>query len=308
MAEIVLCQIEHRGKIGRGECVPYGRYDESIASVVAALENMRPLIDLSNKSLSQIHDMIGQSMPAGAPRNALDCALWDLAAKLEGQNVATRLGIDLQPVTTAYTISLAEPEAMGHQAKLHAHLPLLKIKLGGGSPEEDIARARAVRANAPNATLIVDANEGWQAATIEHCLAGMESCGVALVEQPLPASCDDQLGKIAHRVPVYADESVHETGDLARLQSLYDGINIKLDKAGGLSEALKLKQQAQAKGLGIMIGCMVATSLAMAPALLLAQGVDFVDLDGPLLLARDREPALHYEGGKIFPFSPELWG
>jgi len=307
-ADIVLCQIKHQGKIGRGECVPYARYGETIASVVAALDGIRLLIDCSQHELVKIHENLGDALPAGAARNALDCALWDLQAKLSNRPVAERLGLVPQALNTAYTISLAKPHVMGQQAKMHAHLPLLKIKLGSASPEEDIARIRAVRNNAPDCQLIVDANEGWNEANIEQCLSGMVAASVALVEQPLPADRDAILGRIERKVAIYADESVHVSTDLPKLQTLYDGVNIKLDKAGGLTEALKLKQQAQKMGFGIMVGCMVATSLAMAPALLLAQGADFVDLDGPLLLSRDREAGLIYENGRVLPPSTALWG
>jgi len=307
-AEVVICQISHQNKIGRGECVPYGRYGESVASVMAQLEQIRELIDFSTIPIEHIHQKILSQLPAGAARNAIDCALWDLKAKLSGQTIAEKLRLTPKPLTTAYTISLADTQEMGNQARAHAHLPLLKIKLGFGGAEHDIARARAVRDNAPESVLIVDANEGWSLETIETCLAAMADCGVALVEQPLPADCDHALSEIAHPVALYADESVHVSSDLTRLKTLYDGINIKLDKSGGLTEALKLKQQALDMGFGIMVGCMVATSLAMAPAMLLAQGVDFVDLDGPLLLEHDRDGGLHYDKALISLPLPELWG
>jgi len=307
-AEIVLCQINHQGKCGRGECVPYGRYGESVTSVIASLEAIRPMVDFSQASPAQIHKKILNALPAGAARNALDCAFWDLEAKLSGKGVAETLGLVPHALTTAYTLSLNEAQAMGQQARLHAHFPLLKIKVGSGSPAQDIARVQAVRTNALKSTLIVDANEGWNEANIKHCLAAMADLGVALVEQPLPFDCDGILGKIARPVAVYADESAHVQGDLLRLKPLYDGVNIKLDKTGGLTQALDMKQQARQMGFGIMVGCMVATSLAMAPALMLAQDADFVDLDGPLLLHHDREHGLHYEGGKISPPTCELWG
>jgi len=307
-ADIVLAQITHRGQLGRGECVPYARYGETVQSVVSTLQLMRPQLDFSHMSLQQIHENVLENMPAGAARNALDCALWDLNAKLSGITVANRLKMTMQPVVTAYTLSLGDPAQMGQQAKLHAHLPLLKIKVGSGSIEQDCARIQAVRANAPASRLIVDANEGWTIDTIEQGLTAAAAYDVALVEQPLPASQDSFLQSIPHKVAIYADETIHTCQDLPRLHGLYDGINIKLDKSGGLSEALKLKQQAKQAGFGIMVGCMVATSLAMAPAVMLAQGADFVDLDGPLLLAQDRDPALFYEQCHIYPPSPDLWG
>jgi len=307
-AEVVVCQIDHQGKIGRGEGVPYGRYGETMLSVITALEKMKARIDFSHKDLGQIHADILENMSAGAARNALDCALWDLEAKLSGKRVHEKLGFKPQALTTAYTLSLAEAREMGQAAYAHAHYPLLKIKVGGSTADEDIARIQAVRTNAPKSRLIVDANEGWDESNIEQCLAGMAAAGVSVVEQPLPAGQDDLLGRIPHPVAIYADESVHVSADLARLKPLYDGINIKLDKTGGLSEALALKQQARQMGFGIMVGCMVATSLAMAPAQLLAQDADFVDLDGPLLLARDRAGGLHYQEARIFPPEADLWG
>jgi len=307
-AAVVICQIEHQGKIGRGECVPYSRYGESVASVLAALESIRPEIDFSQSSFEHIHENLIKFLPAGAARNALDCALWDLRAKLSGRTVAEQLGIDPKALTSAYTISLADPQEMGKQAKAHANLPLLKIKVGSAAPEQDIARMRAVRTNAPDSMIIVDANEGWNENNIEFYLAESARYNIALIEQPLPVAMDGLLGKIEHKVAIYADESIHESADLPRLQSLYDGINIKLDKTGGLSEALRLKQQAREMGFGIMVGCMVATSLAMAPAILLAQGADFVDLDGPLLLSQDRCPGLTYEESRVCPPNPLLWG
>jgi L-alanine-DL-glutamate epimerase-like enolase superfamily enzyme len=246
-----------------------------------------------------------KEMPAGAARNAIDCALWDLEAKLTGVAVADRLGLAPERLETAYTLSLAAPEAMAGQARRNADRPLLKVKLGGS---DDIARMRAVAQAAPRARLVVDANEGWSDDTIVANLAEAAALGVALIEQPLPAGKDRILRTIAHPVPVCADESVHTSDDLAGLVGLYDAVNIKLDKAGGLTEALILRDRARGLGLGIMVGCMVGTSLAMAPAVLLAQGAGFVDLDGPLLLARDRVHGLVYEGSLVSPPGRELWG
>jgi L-alanine-DL-glutamate epimerase-like enolase superfamily enzyme len=246
------------------------------------------------------------AMPAGAARNAIDCALWDLEAKLTGTPVAAAIGVlPARPLETAYTLSLAEPEAMAAQARANAMRPLLKVKIGG---DNDMARIRAVTAAAPQSRIILDANEGWTDETVEANLAFAAQHGIALVEQPLPAGKDDILRRIAHPVPVCADESVHAAKDLDALVGLYDAVNIKLDKSGGLSEALTLRDRARDLGFGIMVGCMVGTSLAMAPAVLLAQDADFVDLDGPLLLARDREPGLVYQGSLVSPPERALWG
>jgi L-alanine-DL-glutamate epimerase-like enolase superfamily enzyme len=246
-------------------------------------------------------------LPPGAARNAVDCALWDLEAKLSGQPAHVLAGRDrLAPVTTAYTLSLDTPEAMGAAARAEAGRPILKVKLGGG--EEDMDRLRAVRAHAPQSRLVVDANEGWSPDGLAARLAALAELGVDMVEQPLPADADAALGAIARPLPVIADESAHDRRSLDRLAGRYDLVNIKLDKTGGLTEALALAAAARSRGLGLMVGCMVGTSLAMAPALILAQDARLVDLDAPLLLARDREPGLVYDGSVIAPPDPALWG
>jgi L-alanine-DL-glutamate epimerase-like enolase superfamily enzyme len=301
-AVVVVASLSDGEHEGRGECVPYARYGESVEGVVAALEACAVSLDrgLSRAELAAL-------LPAGAPRNALDCALWDLEAKRSGKSAASLAGIGaLQPVPTAFTLSLASPERMAEKARdaVRAH-PLLKLKLGS---EGDLERLSAVRKAVPNARLIVDANEAWQPADIESLLAAAAAARVELVEQPLPAGSDDLLTSIARPVPICADESVHDRASLAALASRYDAVNIKLDKTGGLTEALLLAAEARALGLRIMVGSMVATSLSMAPALLLAQKADWVDLDGPLLLARDRAPGLAYDAGMVFPPSPALWG
>ena len=301
LAEVVTCTIGASGLFGRGECVPYARYGESVAGVLAAIEEMRGAIEdgLGREELARI-------MPAGAARNALDCALWDLEAKLSG--VPTWQVINAaapQKLVTAYTLSLGEPEAMERQAAEHAGRALLKVKVGTA---DDAARIRAVRAGAPESAIILDANEGWTPDNLARHFAICAEANIALVEQPLPAGNDSALRHHARPIPVCADESVHRTEDVAKLVDRYDAINIKLDKAGGLTEALALRAAAKAHGLKIMVGCMVGTSLGMAPAVLLAQGADFVDLDGPLLLARDREPGLRYEGSSVYPPEAALWG
>ncbi len=300
-ADVITCTLTESGARGLGECVPYRRYGETMESVMAQIEAARPLIEDGISRAALLH-----AMPPGAARNAVDCALWDLESKLSGRSVADRLDLrKLKPLTTAYTISLGEPDVMAAQAREHAQRPLLKVKVG---TDDDESRIRAVRAAAPDCAIILDANEGWPEDRLEHHLRIAAEANIALVEQPLPAGRDDMLAEIARHVLVCADESVHHTGDLASLADRYDAINIKLDKTGGLTEALEMKEEAQRLGFSIMIGCMVGTSLAMAPAVLLAQDADFVDLDGPLLLARDREPGLNYAGSLVFPPEASLWG
>ncbi len=300
-AEVIACTIAQGDAVGRGECVPYRRYGETLESVAAALEGARAQIEagLDRQELASL-------MPAGAARNAVDCALWDLEAKLSGMPAANRI-VDgpPRPLETAYTLSLATAEAMAAQAAENAWRPLLKVKIGG---DGDIDRIRAVRDAAPSSRLILDANEGWTRINVEANLAAAAALGVALVEQPLPAGDDAALATMARPVPVCADESLHVAADLERLAGLYDAVNIKLDKTGGLTEAIVLERRARALGFKIMVGCMVGTSLAMAPAVLLAQNAEFVDLDGPLLLARDRVPGLTYAGSLVSPPDRALWG
>jgi L-alanine-DL-glutamate epimerase-like enolase superfamily enzyme len=300
-AEVVVAEVSDGMHTGRGECVPYARYGETVAGVTAALEAMRaPLAGgLTRQALQQ-------AMPAGAARNALDCALWDLEAKASGKPAYGLAGMP-EPcaLVTAYTISLGSPETMAEAARKAAARKLLKVKLGGeGDPE----RIRAVRAAAPDAELIVDANEAWRADNLARNLAACAAAGVTLVEQPLPADDDAALTRTARPIPVCADESVHDRVSLGALVGKYDAVNIKLDKTGGLTEALAMAAQAERLGLSIMVGCMVATSLSMAPAVLLAQRARVVDLDGPLLLARDREHGLRYEASLVYPAGSALWG
>ena len=298
VAESVVVRVEDYGHVGRGECLPVAHYGESTSGVVSAIGNVN--LDRPDR------DLLAGLMPAGAARNALDCALWDLEAKKTGIPVAERCGAaPLRAVVTAYTISLGTPVAMAEAARQAADRPLLKIKLGGPDDGECLA---AVRAAAPDAVLIVDANEGWRPGDLRHHLKACADNGVALIEQPLPAGSDELLAQIDRLVPICADESLHTLAELDALASRYDAINIKLDKTGGLTHALELKAEARNRGLAIMIGCMVAGSLAMAPALMLAGDAEYVDLDGPLLLARDRTPGLVYRGSFIDPPSPALWG
>jgi len=300
-AEVVTAEVTEGAQRGRGEGVPYARYGETVAGAVAALEAMAPKVaeGLDRSALQE-------AMPAGAARNALDAALWDLEAKISEKPVARLAGLDLPgPVTTAYTLSLDTPEGMGRAAAEHAVRPLLKIKLTG---EGDLERVRAVRGSAPRARLIVDANEAWSPEHFERYAPALAELGVALIEQPLPAGRDEALARLPHPIPVCADESCHTSADLDGLVGRYEVVNIKLDKTGGLTEALRLAAAARARGFRLMVGCMVGTSLAMAPAILVAQGAEFVDLDAPLLLARDRQPGLRYEGSVLFPPKPMLWG
>jgi len=301
-AVVVTATIARDGAIGRGECVPYARYGETIEGVVAAIESVRPQVEGGFDRFA-----LQGALPPGAARNAIDCALWDFEAKRAGVPAHVSAGIHrLRPATTAYTISLDTPDAMAEVAARVAERPILKIKLGGEGG--DFERIRAVRAAVPDATLIADANEGWTEATVERHLAACAEAGFALIEQPLPADRDGCLRSIARPVPLCADESVHDRHGLDRLVGLYDAINIKLDKTGGLTEALALADAAEAHGLAVMVGCMVGTSLAMAPAMLLSPRARFVDLDGPLLLAHDRENGLRYDGSVVHPPSPALWG
>jgi L-alanine-DL-glutamate epimerase-like enolase superfamily enzyme len=300
-AEVVVAEVTDGLYRGRGECVPYERYGETSESVSAALSALAPHVagGLDRAELQSL-------LPAGAARNALDCALWDLAAKRAGRPVHELAGV--APPTarvTAYTISLASPNVMAAAAAKAAGRPLLKLKLGQPSDPE---RIRAVRAAAPAAELIVDANEGWTAGNLAENLAACVAAGVTLVEQPLPAADDAALATLPHPIPVCADESVHDRASLARLAGKYDAVNIKLDKTGGLTEALALADDAERMGFTLMVGCMIATSLAIAPALLVASHARVVDLDGALLLARDRPHGLRYDNSRIRPASPELWG
>jgi L-alanine-DL-glutamate epimerase-like enolase superfamily enzyme len=300
-AVVVVATIIDGDRHGHGECVPYARYGESVEGVVQAIEACGPAIaqGLDRANLQAL-------LPAGAARNALDCALWDLDAKRSGRSAAELAGLaPLRAVGTAFTLSLGPPEEMAARARDAASYPLLKLKLGGDGDEERLA---AVRQAVPNARLIADANEAWRASNLERLLAAAKAAGVELIEQPLPAGDDALLEHIDRIVPLCADETVHDRASLATIARRYDAVNIKLDKTGGLTEALATAAEARKLGLKIMVGCMVATSLAMAPALLLAKDADFVDLDGPLLLERDRVPGLAYSSGMVMPAPAALWG
>ena len=296
-AKVLTVRVSDGTHEGWGECVPYARYDETLDSVEAEIAGLPQ--EFSRQSLIDI-------LPAGAARNAVDCALWDLEAKRAGKRVWDLAGLATPgPEITAYTLSLDTPEAMQAQAAENAYRPLLKIKLG---TPDDMPRLEAVRAGAPDAKIIVDANEGWSADVYADLAPHLVRLGVALVEQPLPAGSDDALIGMDRPVPVCADESCHDRSSLPALKGKYDVVNIKLDKTGGLTEALALRQQALAEGYRVMVGCMVGSSLAMAPATLLAQGAMVTDLDGPLLLAEDRAEPLLFDDAGVHPPEAALWG
>ena len=296
-AKVLTVRLTQGGVTGWGECVPYARYEETLESVTAQIEALPG--DITREALYGL-------LPAGAARNAVDCALWDLEAKRAGKRVWELAGLSAPgPEITAYTLSLDEPEAMRAQAAKHAHRPLLKIKLG---TPDDMPRLEAVRAGAPEARIIIDANEGWSAEVYADLAPHLERLGVALVEQPLPAGEDEALIGLDRPVPICADESCHDRASVPGLKGKYDVVNIKLDKTGGLTEALALRDAARAQGFEVMVGCMVGSSLAMAPATLVAQGAKVVDLDGPLLLAEDRDNALKFDGAGVHPPAAALWG
>lgn len=297
-AEVIVAEVSRDGIIGRGECVAYSRYGETRDSVIDAIHAV-PTSNLTNATLQSI-------LPAGAARNALDCALWDFAAKSCGERVWRMLRYPPpRRVLSAYTISLEDPATMRQAAAAHADYPLLKVKLGA---DGDIDRVAAVRNGAPDSRLIVDANEGWSVDEYPKLVAELHALGVAMIEQPLPSHEDQALAELPRPVPICADESCRDRDSLTKLIGRYDMINIKLDKTGGLTEALALRQAAKEAGLKIMVGCMVSTSLSMAPAALVAQEADVVDLDGPLLLECDRSHAIVYENGWMQAPNPELWG
>lgn len=297
-ARVLTVRIADGSFIGHGECVPYARYGETLESVSAEINALD--LPISRAELQK-------ALPAGAARNAVDCALWDLEAKKTGVPVWQLAGLAApRPEITAFTLSLGTPDSMREQAAKNAFRPLLKTKLGGGA--EDMARIRAVRKGAAAARIIVDANEGWTPELYQTLAPVLLDLGVEMVEQPLPAGQDDALLDMDRILPVCADESCHDRASLAGLVGKYDLVNIKLDKTGGLTEALALREAALARGFKVMVGCMVGSSLAMAPAVLVAQGAAFTDLDGPLLLAEDRNPPLDFDAKGVHPAKPDLWG
>ena len=299
-ARVVVVTVTDGQHIGRGEAVPIRRYNQSPASVLAQIESIKSRQCLDRQQIQKL-------LPAGAARNALDCAFWDLEAKISGKRAWELANIPLAPeVKTSFTISLDTPAAMAAVAKVHATAPILKLKLGGDNP--DLARVKAVREAAPAARLLIDANESW---TSDHyCKVAPALCqfGIELIEQPFPADADEVLETLDHPIPVCVDEGCHTTADLPRLKNRYEMVNIKLDKSGGLTEAMLLTERAREAGFKLLIGCMVCTSLGIAPARLLASAADYVDLDGPLLLAGDRHHAVSYDNGRIGIPPRELWG
>jgi len=296
-AKVLTVQVTRDGGTGWGECVPYARYGETLDSVTAQVEGLPA--DISR-------DALQEALEPGAARNAVDCALWDLEAKAAGKRVWELLDLPAPgPMITAFTLSLDTPENMRAAAAKHAHRPLLKIKLG---TPDDMPRLEAVRAGAPDAAIIVDANEGWTAEVYSELAPHLVALGVQMVEQPLPAGDDGLLAEIERPLPVCADEACHDRASLPGLKGKYDMVNIKLDKTGGLTEALALRDAARAEGYTVMVGCMVGSSLAMAPATLVAQGVEITDLDGPLLLAEDREAPLKFDEAGVHPPTAALWG
>ncbi len=300
-AEVVVVELEQGGHVGRGECVPYGRYGESVAGVLAEIAALIPDLEAG-----LTREALQSRLPAGAARNAIDCAFWDLACKQAGQRIWQLLDLPApDPQLSAYTLSLDSPEAMEAAARQQASRPLLKLKLAGAG---DLERVAAVRRGAPDARIIVDANEGWDEALYLALVPELVTLGVEMIEQPLPAGADEALSRLPRPIPVCADESCHDRQSLPALLGRYDMINIKTDKSGGLTEALALKAAAEAAGLEVMVGCMLATSLAMAPAFVVAQGARVVDLDGPLLLAEDRQPGFDFAGDRMQPCQAALWG
>jgi len=299
-AQVIVVTVSDGEYIGRGECVPTARYNQNTAAVLAQIESIKTENDLDRRKLQQL-------LPPGAARNGLDCALWDLEAKISGKRVWELANISIVPdVETSFTISLDTPDTMGAAAQAAASSPILKLKLGGD--DADRGRVEAVRKAAPTARLLIDANESWSPEHYRKITPALKELGVELIEQPFPANADDVLENLDHPIPVCADESCHTTADLPQLKNRYEMINVKLDKTGGLTEALHLCERARESGFKLLIGCMACTSLAIAPARLLASAADYVDLDGPLLLARDREHPLPYENGRIGWPPRQLWG
>jgi L-alanine-DL-glutamate epimerase-like enolase superfamily enzyme len=299
-ARVVIATVTDGQHTGRGEAVPITRYNQTIASVLAQIESIKSETNLDRGRIQEL-------LPAGAARNALDCAFWDLEAKISGKRVWELANVPMVPgIETSFTISLDTPAAMAAAAKANANAPILKLKLGGD--DVDLARVEAVREAMPTARLLIDANESWSPAHYRNVAPALKGLGVELIEQPFPADGDEVLETLDHPIPVCADESCHTSADLPRLTNRYEMINLKLDKTGGLTEALLLTERARESGFKLLIGCMVCTSLGIAPARLLASAADYVDLDGPLLLARDRDRGLSYHNGKIGVPPRELWG
>ena len=302
VSDVLMVEVNDGNYVGRGECFPYARYGEDTESVQKQLNSVRSEIEdgLDRQALLNV-------LAPGAARNAVDCALWDLEAKRAGTRVWDLAGLPApEPVTTVYTLGVDEPAIMGERARENSDRPRLKLKMTGDGA--DLERVRNIHKNAPNARLVVDANEGWSIKQYLEYAPQFKDLGVEMIEQPLPSTDDEQLRGVERPIPICADESCHDSATLPALVGKYDMINIKLDKTGGLTEALNLRDAALKQGLSIMVGCMIGTSLAMAPGILVAQEATIVDLDGPLLLAEDRAPGLSFTGSIIHPPEPRLWG
>ncbi|HEY2679995.1 MAG TPA: N-acetyl-D-Glu racemase DgcA [Candidatus Udaeobacter sp.] len=297
---VITVSVSDGQSTGRGEGVPITRYNQTADSVLAQISSIASVANLDRNRLSEL-------LPPGAARNALDCALWDLEAKRTGKRAWELANVPIaDEVETSFTISLDTPAKMAEAAAAALDLPILKLKLCGD--DSDLARVEAVRAAAPNARLLIDANESWSPHHYRNTVSALEELGVELIEQPFPADADDALETLDHPIPVCADESCHTSIDLPRMKNRYEAINIKLDKTGGLTEALQVYQCACENDFKILIGCMVCTSLSIAPARLLASNAHWVDLDGPLLVAGDRNHGLAYQNGRIGMPGRELWG
>jgi L-alanine-DL-glutamate epimerase-like enolase superfamily enzyme len=301
-AEVIVVTLTVNGKSGHGECVPYARYGETLDKVSTQIESLDPAL-----AKGMDRNALQSALPAGAARNALDCAFWDLECQISKKSVYELAEIEpLQPTLTAYTLSMSGPAKMAAAAASVPDRPLLKLKLAGDRFDRD--RVLAIANARPDARLILDGNEGFDLASLQALLQEISDVNIAAIEQPLPAGKDQELADIRSQFALCADESLHTRADLPEIAAGYDMVNIKLDKTGGLTEALQLREEAQALGLKIMVGCMVSTSLSMIPALMIAQGADLVDLDGPLLLAKDRENGLDYQEAMILPENQRLWG
>jgi len=299
-AQVVFVTVSDGEHTGRSECVPIKRYGQTVQSVIAQIDSIRRENNLDRQRLQKL-------LPASAARNALDCALWDLESKISSKRVWELANIPvISEVVTSFTISLDTPKKMGAAAKASSTSPILKLKLGGDS--SDLASVKAAREAAPSSRLIIDANESWSAEHYEEIVPALKKLGIELIEQPFPADADEVLESLDHPIPVCADESCHTTTDLPRLTNRYETINVKLDKTGGLTEALRLCENARQSGFKLLIGCMVCTSLGISPARLLATFAEWIDLDGPLLLARDGDHGLTYRNGKLGLPSRDLWG
>jgi len=299
-SEVIWCEISDGDYAGRGEAagVTYGR--ETIESITAEVNDVAGQIrdGITREELQQL-------MSAGGARNAVDCALWDLEAKRSGKTVWEMIGWQPKPVTTVYTVGMDDLDVIQNDAAAHSDCPILKVKVGIGDPIEQIT---AIRKGAPQSSIVIDANQGWVVADLERYSESLKELGVTMIEQPMLAADDEALRGYDSLLPLCADESCSTSADLERLAGLYSMVNIKLDKTGGLTEALALAEQALEMGFDLMVGNMLGSSLGMAPAFVIAQKCKVVDIDGPLLQKEDCDHAMHYENGNVSVFDPALWG